>query len=698
MPIKGLYTGCFPLYKLFWPLAQAGECFALDSLPLYAYPTGVRTRTAALLALLLGLTLPLSARNSVLAFGPDTGRALVITTPQQTDDRATRALEALADRLATSPPPIRVKIVITHNDLVSLPADLAPEKREGATEVIQDIDDEDSGAVVLVLPTDDPGLALVPGSRFRTAPRWLCAAALDALAANSFPQRLEEYRLQLYRLGWVAERPLLAEYLRSDIPAIALVGAADPTDVLETLVRSPAIADTWDQHFIAFRAGERVVFVGERASALAVIVASAAILLFLFVFGFLFGKRSEERFRDFLRVWWLPFLYAAVTLVALVAGGRLVRVLVSFRFSFAESWRLFPLLTLLAKFSLAWFFINLLVSVNRLIVLPKDDFIYGYIASVAALFNVFAFASLDFSLAFPFLAAYALAFALYHARSLPAQTVGVLVFLVPFVPYALALTRAGAEPIGPLLTGESGWNLRLALFALPIQLMASRVQARLGRLGHPGAPTGAFAPGKIRVPLDLVVSFLVATAFAAAVLFVPALSSARPLEVEIRQRIDDAGSSFETRSLMPLARFDVVSDPSMASAPDSAARASEFVTVTTRARAHLGRLLVGVSVSPLVPAELVEVTVSRDAGFAVYDASIPFDRVESGETCVFTSGVRPEGTFSFEFSSDADARLSVTARVWSRLNPWGITLRGTSVRPSFLLEVIDVSTVGEAGD
>ncbi|HOT62109.1 MAG TPA: hypothetical protein PLU93_04540, partial [Treponemataceae bacterium] len=76
----------------------------------------------------------------------------------------------------------------------------------------------------------------------------------------------------------------------------------------------------------------------------------------------------------------------------------------------------------------------------------------------------------------------------------------------------------------------------------------------------------------------------------------------------------------------------------------------------------------------------------------------PFDRVESGETCVFTSGVRPEGTFSFEFSSDADARLSVTARVWSRLNPWGITLRGTSVRPSFLLEVIDVSTVGEAGD
>jgi len=626
------------------------------------------------------------AENRTLQFGPDTGPVLVFTTPGDERSTAVAELEEFAAHLEKFPPPIRVRVIITANDRTDLPPEIRGDYPAGTNRVISLLEEQESGAVIIVLPGRIDSALIKNGVKGRTAPRWILEAVTNNLEEARIPAELAEYRLPLYRIGWIPEDPLLAAYLGAGIPALILETGADLDGVLAGLVASFAdgLPSYGDRHYLVWKIGSRFVFAGEGALVVAILVASAAILFFLFVFSFLFGKKSSQHLKDLFNIWWMPFLYLAVNIVCLSVGGTLVSYLFRFRFGTADSWTLVPTLALAGKLVFSWFFITLVVSLNQLIRFPEDNFIYGYIASVMCLINLFLFSSLDFSLSLLFLSVYCISFAVYHVRHPVSQAIGILVLFIPFWPYVRALAAGGTDAIQPLYAGTGGWNLLMALFAMPFQFLLSRFFHSVGVFGR---------KTKFYLPFNLLFVFVIAISYSGVLLFLPAWSQDRPLVVPVRQTIDAEGSRLDVRTPVKLANLVMETDRSLATAPDLPGDPSRFLGLRTTSRKFLERQLVTVTIDPVLDAQKIEVTVTSENGLSVFDASLPYELRKAGQESLFISGDNPDTPFIFTFSSDLASSLSVTVRLWTRSNPWGITVTNKDLVPDYLLDVVQTVAV-----
>ena len=600
-----------------------------------------------ILSLLISVAVPaFSGENRVFTAGPSSGPHLVITTPEESGKELIGRLERLADSFRSDPPPIAVSVIITSGDYSALPPDIASGPPEGTSKVISLISEEESPVVLLLTPREGAETRIVPGARGTTAPRWYLEAVTESLSKKGIPWALAERRMAVYRIGWITENPLLAQYLRAGIPAVALESSADLSATVRDLADSlsSGLPVNQDRHYLVFPAAKRLSFVSERALVAIVMAASAGILMFLFIFSFLFGQKSEQHLRDLVRVWWLPFIYLLVTTASLYAGSALVSFLFKFRFGDSESWTLLPRLALVGKFLLSWFIIALVMSLNQLVRFPESGFIYGYIASVACIVNLFAFSSLDFSLTLLFLFAYCVSFAVYHLDHPLLQGLGILCMIAPFSPYIALLIKGDSSILAPLYSNGGFWNLRMALFVMPIQLMISRFYHSLGAFGR---------RREFYLPLSPVVAFFFALSVTGLILFVPAWSKGRPLP-----------------------EF-----PALGATPES------FVNVSSSSSKFIERRISEFTVTPAIPAQKIEVTISDPENVAVYDSSTSFEPLDAGRSCRFSSGENPAVPYVIRFSSARDATLTARVRVWTRANPRGLTVRNPDIRASYLLEI-----------
>jgi hypothetical protein len=634
-----------------------------------------------ILSLLVSVAVPAFAgENRVLTAGPSSGPHLVITTPEESGKELIGRLERLADSFRADPPPITISVIITSGDYSALPPDIASGPPEGTSKVISLISEEESPVVLLLLPGNGLETRIVPGARGTTAPRWYLEAVTESLSKKEIPWALAENRMAVYRIGWITENPLLAQYLRARIPAVALESNADLSGAVKALAESlsSGLPVNQDRHYLVFPAEKRLSFVSERALVAIVMAASAGILMFLFIFSFLFGQKSEQHLRDLVRVWWLPFIYLLVTTASLYAGSALVSFFFKFRFGDGESWTLLPHLALVGKFLLSWFIIALVMSLNQLVRFPESGFIYGYIASVACIVNLFAFSSLDFSLTLLFLTVYCVSFAVYHLDHPLFQVLGILCMIAPFSPYIVLLVNGDSSILAPLFANGGFWNLRMALFVMPLQLMFSRLYHSLGAFGR---------RREFYLPFSPVVAFFFALVVTGFILFLPAWSKEKPLRVELRQTLDARGFTERILSKARLGNLTVIEEPRLAEFPDLGSTPESFVTVSSSSRKFIERRISELTVTPAIPAQKIEVTVSDPDNVAVYDSSTSFEPLDAGRSCRFTSGENPAVPFVIRFSSARDASLTARVRVWTRANPRGLTVLNPDIRASYLLEI-----------
>ncbi len=620
------------------------------------------------------------AENILISAGPAGNSSLVFTTPLYSGESATEMLSSLARTFETEIPPRKTAVIFTANDRLTLPLTDHINFPAGTYQVIDTITEQGSGAVIIVLSRSAPGVRIVCGANGHTSPKWLVEAVLSSLKKTTVSWSLAEKRLQLYRLGWTENNPLLFTYLENGIPAILLEAGPDALPVLLQLVATvpDPFPQDWDHHFLIFQSSDKIFLAGEEFSVFVVIFSCAIILLFLFVFSFLFGKKSEQHLRDFLRVWWLPFSYLVVTVLCLLFSGKIIEWLFTFRFGSSASWKLLPQIAFAGKIFISWFLVTLVISFNQLIHFPKNAFIYGYIASLVCLINLLVFSSLDFSLSILFLSVYLLSFALYHLEHPVFHIPGLLLLLLPFLPYIQALLKADGNTLEPLVSGNLWWNLRLALFAMPFQLFLSRFWVRLGRFGR---------TVKFYIPINLIASFAVFILCVAFIIFFPAWSVDRPLKVSVRQITTDTGTIIKTSSLAadveipPLPRAEITMETL------SGRKASDYLQVIRTERTYLERTLVNITIRPAVPVLKYELTVSRPRGFSVYDASRPFERLEAGQITFFESEETSGADWSVEFSTDRDADLSIEARLLTRFNPDGLSIRARDIVSDYVLDV-----------
>lgn len=645
-----------------------------------------------LIPLLVTVAFPVFAReNRVLTSGPATGPNLILTTPEESGKELIDRLEALASSFAATHPPIRVSVIITENDFSTLPATIRAKSPEGTSQAISLISDWESPVVILVIPGTGGETRIIPGARGSVAPRWLLETVATSLSHANVPWALAEKRVSLYRIGWIAENPLLAQYLKSGIPAIALESNADLGDTIRNIAGSLAsgIPENRDRHYLVFTVKKNLAFISERTLVAIIMMASAGILMFLFIFSFLFGKKSEQHLRDLVRVWWLPFLYLLVTTASLYAGGALVSFLYRFRFGNPESWTLIPHLALAGKFLLSWFIISIVMSLNQLIRFPESGFIYGYIASIACILNLFAFSSLDFSLTLLFLSVYCISFIVYHLNHPVLQVAGIICMIAPFAPYLAVLPMADSSIIAPLYGNGGFWNLRMALFVMPIQLMISRLYHSFGAFGR---------RHRFYLPVSPVVAFLFAFAATGGILFLPAWSRARPLPVDLRQTLDARGFTETTVANAKLGNLTLADDPSKAEFPALKETPEAFVHISSTSSNFIERKISELTVDPLIPVQKIEIIVSDPDNVAVFDASSPFEPLDAGRSCRFVSGENPPLPYVIRFSSARKSSLTARVTLWTRSNPRGLTVLNPDVSASYLLEIDSTYTFPTGAD
>lgn len=643
-----------------------------------------RRRLSSLLLLLAGASFSgFAADVSLRSYGPESANAIVFVAEETPNSSARDGLVEFEAYLASHEPTNRISIAF-------LPTDKTPSERKALLAFLESLDGTDI-TVVALAPGKKDTIRLHPGAGGKTCPKWLLASAAESLNESAIPWTFAEKRLPLYRLGWVRGDALLGRFLERDIPAILLETDADVSALFGLIAASVARSRVPinDRHYIIIGEGDSVNLIGEGILATAMVVASAVILFYLFFFSFLFGKKSDQRLRDLLRVWWLPFLYCGINLLALFGSQSLAGLLCRVRFGTERAWMLIPQLAFVAKLLIAWFAITLVVSLNQLIRFPKDSFIYGYIASVVCLLNFYLFSALDFSLAPVFLSLYAISFFAYHVDHPAAQAFSIVAILVPAAPYLHALFWS-PDALGTLLGGGGIWNLRIALFAMPVQLMVSRLSHTMGTFG---------AREKAWLSPKLFVAFGAAMVAVSLVLFFPAWSPEKPLDVGIVQTVASDGNAIKTESLAHPERFIPVRIPTLAERPELAERADAIVEITSKTRKFLDRQLVDVTVRSAIPLNGVELDVTAENGISVYDASVDFTLSEGGKRAVFPISVSDGATScSVSFSSDFDSSLSVSVNATTDFNPWGYAIPADFVKSSYTLNVREFHSVQRPAD
>ncbi len=591
-------------------------------------------------------------------------------------------LENLAEQLTRSPPASRILLAVTGKDFSPLPESLRKTPPEGTEKLISRLSAEKDVAVLVLVP--GPATLVRNGFRGSTPPRWLLESAIRALEGSGAPWKLEEARLPLYRVGWIPENPLAGDYQRANIPALCVEADSGIGPSLLAMAGYIANAnrDQNDRHYLLERIRGRYFFIGEEILVVFMMAAFSAILATIFIFSFLFGKKSEQRMKDLFRLWWLPFFYLGITYLGLLGGQALASFLFGFRFGTTGGWSLLPNIALGAKLVFSLFLISLILSFNQIIRLPEDSFAYGYIAGICSIVSLFVFSGFDFSLSLLFLLACVVTFVAHRFTHPVLQVFAIVCMFLPFVPYLSVLVSSDARTIGPLFLGNWPeawhWNLRIAFFSLPYQLMFAKLFHTIGIFGR---------RQRFYLPVNTLFMFIPAMLMAFLVLFMPAWSPERPLPVTVFHTIDGSGERFSTEIASILPALGLGQDPAMAQAPDLDRDPDSLIGIDGSSMRFRDKRLVTMSVTPAVPVERIRVSVSSARGFSVYSASIPFEFEEAGSEALFVSNDGPSVPFTFSFSSDHDSTLSATVTVWTAANPWGITASNGSFSPDYLLEV-----------
>lgn len=666
------------MYRQIYPLStlDAGLCIILC-----LYYMNYR-KLSSLFMLIAAVALPARAgENSIQNFGPESGPRLIFTTSAQENSSSIRQLAALEDELKRNPPATRVSIIITENDYSVLPHDIQTGYPEGTKKIVSLLLNEDSGAVILLNPGNSDSVRIRNGAQGKTSPRWILEQTVKSLDLKNILWNLEEYRMPLYRMGWIPEDERLGTYLRAEIPALILETDVTITPALLDIIRSFNTGKTLtsDSHYLVVRFNKHLFFVGEMLLVIIMIVASASILFFLFILSFLFGEKKDQHVRDLFHIWWLPLLYFGVNILCLFLGQSITTFFFNFRFGNAAAWTLMPQTALIGKLIISWFFITLIISFNQLIHFPEDPYMYGYIAGILCMINIFIFSSLDFSLSLLFLSAYGISFIAYHVRHPAGQVIGIICLAVPFYPYLAALYTGELQAISPLYTGSLYWNIRLALFVMPFQLLISRLLLTLGLFGR---------KKQFYLPLNLVAVFILMIGCTGVILFVPGWSTEKPLIVPIRETIDAQGHHISVNAPVKLQNLVLEPEDSHAFAPSLTKDPGSFIHIETSSRKFLDRQLVIIDIVPFIPVQKIELTITSDKGISVYDASFPFELREGARESFFTSGENPNIPFKVNFSSDIESVLTAKVRVWSRTNPYGLTIKNKDLTEDYILEVI----------
>ncbi|MBQ0051005.1 MAG: hypothetical protein KBT11_02950 [Treponema sp.] len=355
-------------------------------------------------------------------------------------------------------------------------------KVSGSAVYAEQLDNNDNYCAVTIDFTTEKKNTIYTATLNSTTPLWLCKRAAESFLYTNEDFDFPNLISSVYRLGIVRGQMRMYEYTKNEIPAVSMnFQQAEKLQALKKFLElyTPEGTEEWDQHyfFIPAKAPLRPIFLNERFCMLACMILGIISLFLLCTFTFT-GKRGEQNKYELLKNLYVIPLTLFFSVAGLVAAQGILKTFSGNDFSEIFSGN--PVMQFGFKIIFSIFLISLIFALHNFMKIPTENFIYGYIISFVALFNIFLFCTKDLMLFIPFVGEYLL---IYLTRRWKKLWLLILIFVLmaaPFMPYAIVILRHGEiqDVSRWIFTGFLG-NLSMALALFPFQLLWLKILVHL---------------------------------------------------------------------------------------------------------------------------------------------------------------------------------------------------------------------------
>ena len=614
---------------------------------------------------LILLVQPLAGENIFYEFGPKTDTVVVFTASASGDNQSTTAtmqLQEFAKKLSAQAPDIHIIIAITKNDISELPGDIPVKRYEGSKNLLQILSTYSNAAVCLVDSGKHDVARIITGTSQGTSPVWLLRSAYNCLRQQNITIDFYSNAVVFHRLGWIPDDPALRLYNEARIPVIKIETNADLSGFFSSFGAEVIqhIGSEWDTHYFVRDFHKKLIIVHERHIIIILIASSIVFLLWLMFFSFLFGKKREQHIKDLLVLWWVPVYFFLVNWGSLFLGSKIAELLFYLRFSSIAEMSVFPLTALFVKYVFALFFMFAFTALNKFIPLPANRFIYGFMAHVVCLLNIFIFSFINLSFSVVFLLIYFVSLIAYQFKNIILQIIFIVCLFLPLMPFVLHIILFRRYMFDSIFF----INATPAFIFVPFDLLLIRLSVSFDKKKKKTKPI-------VKIPIQCKI---MGSVFLMSVLWVfvmPVMKNADRNRFILIHYIDGNKSSVIKKYIDP-ALESAVMQYSRNTHVGVVENADSFLTVHTSLENYFERSIGTIAISSPLKTEAFFITVSAENGTAIFESDVAFEQNSSGDTATFVSSPRPAMPFIIHFSGKKDAVLTVSITLWSKENPFGI--------------------------
>lgn len=630
-------------------------------------------KNAGTLFFILFSLIKLFSENTVYEFGPKIDNVLVFTASRNTENKDTGAvklLELLAEDLKETKLTVRIIIAITDNDTPDLPKTVPVQAHKNTKELITKIHETGNAAVFILSDTNENKIKISAGANRKTSPAWLVQDLFTIVKKQNFSTDFYSNNIILYRLGIINNDTILGEYLDAEIAAIGISSGMDITPLLQALINNYAlkgISKKWDRHYnIKNIFGYKII--SERILIILILAITFIGLLYTFMFSFVFGKKKEKHIRDLLTLWRVPIFFFISNIFAFYISGRLVQYIFYIRFGNYAAIDLFPLTAVFCKFLFGMLIsFSILNFINSK--LPRNTFIYAYLTSLSCFINIFIFSSFDLSFSLMFLEIYLLSFISAKFKKIYMQAFFLILNAALLLYYFLPVFFITDNLIHTFFYAN---NIVAAVFFTPYNLTVNRLILRIKK------------DTKI-IRHKFIFPFIVSAVFFAAVLFIfirPIFFKEAQKNSFLIYKISASGNS--AKLISDFNQEDISIDSLFTDFKKL--QTDVFIDIFAKLENYLERSIGEIKITPLKQAAVINILITKENGFPVYEANTEFTADATGRMVDFLSPLNMEEPFTVRFSTEKNSTLHVKIDAWFYGNKVdGISVSGKPYAAGFNL-------------
>ncbi len=534
-----------------------------------------------------------------------------------------------------------VEILFSANDIIDSEKDYTKNSFAGTTTYIQNLTDTSKTATILISPETTNSITTnisLLEDYVKFSPTGMDAnntnelvefgffsAIINSMAKADVSYFIEGVLLSLHRLNLIKGDLQVGKWLSNDIPAVAVyINKTNNHKIfamLESLLTefNANVFKNTDLNYGYLEIFSVTFFVKEIAYLLMFILC-VAITLFIFChISFINGAHKNIHKQEIARTWYLlPIIVIATTLILFLSQAIVLTMVQS-----NSSSMLFPfILKIIYTILIALLF----SSLRHIFKFPITGFIYAYMLSISAVFNIILFSIVEITLMPLFIIQYLIVQASQKVRKGIVLIICYVLMFLPFVPFIINLAHSNTIlQLTNITNAHIAVNILIAFFMLPFQLMTIRIFIRL-----------KLWTTKLKFNLKTMIIRLSIVFFMVILLTIMLIVTKRePIrEQNFTQYLNNTG----------------------------------IITTNIHSQEKYGNISHTLSLETNEKIIRYSIELYSNTTLPIYTANYPFEILEKPNTAIFTLDENPPNPFVLEFLSDGKNDIICKITTWIEIN------------------------------